>query len=119
MRTLSPRITPVERKVYAFGTSTDNQDVSDYVEQAIKLGFSHIDTAQCPSRPRCCHPCSDVILPVYRTEQYVGRAIKDSGLSRSELFITTKYSGIGTVRFALTDSLNKVLPVVCQTMLGH
>lgn len=27
-----------------------NQDVSAYVEQAIELGFSHLDTAQCEFR---------------------------------------------------------------------
>lgn len=35
--------------VIAFGTGSTmkNQDVTDYVNQAIENGFSHIDTAQC------------------------------------------------------------------------
>jgi methylglyoxal/glyoxal reductase len=43
------------------------------VLDAIKIGYRHVDTAT-----------------VYRNEDQVGRAIKDSGVSRGELFITTK-----------------------------
>ncbi|KAF9042997.1 Aldo/keto reductase [Panaeolus papilionaceus] len=49
----------------------------DQVDQAISVGFSHVDTAQ-----------------AYRNEQEAGKAIKESGLSRDEIFITTKYSGL-------------------------
>jgi diketogulonate reductase-like aldo/keto reductase len=47
------------------------------VDQAISVGFSHIDTAQ-----------------AYRNEEDAGKAISNSGLSRNEIFITTKYSGL-------------------------
>ncbi|KAJ7097606.1 NADP-dependent oxidoreductase domain-containing protein [Mycena epipterygia] len=47
------------------------------VDQAISVGFSHIDTAQ-----------------VYRNETEAGIAIRDSGLPRKDVFITTKYSGM-------------------------
>ncbi len=40
---------------------------------AIKMGYRHIDTAM-----------------IYRNEEQVGQAIKDSGVPREELFITTK-----------------------------
>jgi len=40
------------------------------------VGFSHIDTAQ-----------------VYGNEEEAGRAVRESGLARKEVFITTKYSG--------------------------
>lgn len=40
---------------------------------AIKMGYRHIDTAM-----------------IYRNEEQVGQAIKDSGVAREELFITTK-----------------------------
>jgi alcohol dehydrogenase (NADP+) len=40
---------------------------------ALKVGYRHIDTAR-----------------IYGTEPAVGAAIKKSGVSRSELFITTK-----------------------------
>ncbi|KAJ7350909.1 Aldo/keto reductase [Mycena albidolilacea] len=45
------------------------------VSQAISAGFSHIDTAQ-----------------LYRNETEAGVAIRDSGLAREDVFITTKYS---------------------------
>jgi len=82
-----------EFPVIAFGTGSTmkNQDVTDYVNQAIENGFSHIDTAQ-----------------FYQTESYVGLAIKESGLPRSSLYITTKYSGIGTSQQAIQQSLNKI-----------
>ena len=47
-------------------------------------------------------------LPVYRTEAFVGQAIKESGLARSDIFITSKFSGIGTVEQAIQDSLRNV-----------
>ncbi|KAG1906390.1 NADP-dependent oxidoreductase domain-containing protein [Suillus fuscotomentosus] len=77
----------------AFGTGSTMKfkDVSDYVGQAIENGFSHIDTAQ-----------------FYQTETYVGLAIKESGLPRSSLYITTKYSGPGKSQQAIHQSLNKI-----------
>lgn len=45
--------------------------------------------------------------PVYRTEQYVGKAIREEGLERKQLFVTTKYDG-GRVQQAAKDSLSKV-----------
>ncbi|THU90882.1 Aldo/keto reductase [Dendrothele bispora CBS 962.96] len=61
----------------AFGTGSKwkGHDVTTLVEQALESGFSHVDTAA-----------------VYQTEQYVATAIRESGLSRSEFFVTTKYS---------------------------
>ncbi|KAG1861886.1 NADP-dependent oxidoreductase domain-containing protein [Suillus tomentosus] len=77
----------------AFGTGSTMKfrDVTDYVGQAIENGFSHIDTAQ-----------------DYQTETYVGLAIKESGLPRSSLYITTKYSGPGKPQQAIQQSLNKI-----------
>lgn len=77
----------------AFGTGSTMKfkDVTDYVGQAIENGFSHIDTAQ-----------------YYQTESYVGLAIKESGLPRSSLYITTKYSFAGSPRQAIQQSLNKI-----------
>jgi len=45
----------------------------DAVRQALELGYRHIDTAQ-----------------MYGNEAEVGRALRDSGIARGELFITTK-----------------------------
>lgn len=50
---------------------------TDQVDQAISVGFSHIDTAQS-----------------YRNEAEAGKAILESGLAREDIFITTKYSGL-------------------------
>lgn len=76
---------------YGTGSKWKGHDVTTYVEQAIDVGFSHIDTAQ-----------------FYGTEEYVGKAIKESGLARSELYITTKYSGLGTAPHAIEASLKKL-----------
>ncbi|MDP5253069.1 MULTISPECIES: 2,5-didehydrogluconate reductase DkgB [unclassified Vibrio] len=51
----------------------EGQSAYQTVLTAIELGFRHIDTAQ-----------------FYGNEREVGQAVKDSGVSRSELFITTK-----------------------------
>lgn len=51
----------------------DNDNVVAVVKDAINLGYRHIDTAQS-----------------YRNESGVGEAARTSGVSREELFITTK-----------------------------
>ncbi|KAI0338423.1 Aldo/keto reductase [Trametopsis cervina] len=62
----------------AFGTWTlgNGQQSIDQVDQAISVGFDHIDTAQS-----------------YRNEVEAGKALSESGLAREDVFITTKYSG--------------------------
>jgi len=45
----------------------------------------------------------------YETESYVGLAIKESGLPRSSLYITSKYSGSGAPQEAIRQSLDKVI----------
>lgn len=49
------------------------EDVYDAVTSAIKAGYRHIDTAS-----------------YYQNETGVGNAIKDSGLKREDIFVTTK-----------------------------
>ncbi|KAK9450133.1 NADP-dependent oxidoreductase domain-containing protein [Limtongia smithiae] len=84
----------------AFGTgtkwsksSTDiDRTIVDSVKSAIAVGFRHIDAAE-----------------VYGTEPEVGVAIKESGIPRSELFVTTKiFKSIGDPRKALETSLAKL-----------
>jgi diketogulonate reductase-like aldo/keto reductase len=53
------------------------------VEQALKLGYRHIDTAQ-----------------IYENEREVGEGLRASGVRRDELFVTTK---IWTTHFAPND----------------
>ncbi len=51
----------------------DDSKVADAVKAAVKLGYRHIDTAQ-----------------AYGNERAVGRAIKDSGIYRKNIFLSTK-----------------------------
>ncbi|KAI0330641.1 Aldo/keto reductase [Cubamyces sp. BRFM 1775] len=77
----------------AFGTWTlgGGAQATDYVEQAISIGFSHIDTAQ-----------------AYRNEEEAGKAIRESGLAREDLYITTKFSGRDglDIETSIKNSLN-------------
>lgn len=59
----------------AFGTwqIKDGEDAYNSVKYALEAGYRHIDTAF-----------------AYGNEQSVGKAIKDSGIDRKELFIVTK-----------------------------
>lgn len=58
----------------AFGTwQIDNDTVTDAVKTAFSLGYRHIDTAS-----------------AYGNEGGIGNAIVESGLSREDIFITTK-----------------------------
>lgn len=50
-----------------------DENVVDAVEQAIKMGYRHIDTAQ-----------------AYANEVGAGKGVKASGIPRNEIFITTK-----------------------------
>ncbi|MFB5677387.1 aldo/keto reductase [Paenibacillus terreus] len=51
----------------------DGQEVIDSVKYAIKAGYKSIDTAK-----------------IYENEEGVGQAIRESGIARDELFVTTK-----------------------------
>ncbi|KAJ7709039.1 NADP-dependent oxidoreductase domain-containing protein, partial [Mycena rosella] len=68
------------REIPSIGFGTwkmgNGEKCTSQVDQAISVGFSHIDTAQ-----------------LYRNEAEAGVAIRDSGLERKEIWITTKYSG--------------------------
>lgn len=61
--------------VLGFGTwKAENGDVAyQAVLEALKAGYRHIDTAA-----------------IYKNEESVGRAIRDSGIPRQEIFVTTK-----------------------------
>ena len=51
----------------------DNSKVSDAVKAAITLGYRHIDTAQ-----------------AYANERGVGKGVRESGIAREEIFVTSK-----------------------------
>ncbi|PIA85764.1 aldo/keto reductase [Streptococcus parauberis] len=65
----------LEIPLLGFGTfkAADGEEAYQSTLAAIKAGYRHIDTAA-----------------VYKNEVSVGKAIKDSGISREELFVTTK-----------------------------
>jgi methylglyoxal/glyoxal reductase len=52
----------------------DGPECVNAVRWALELGYRHIDTAQ-----------------AYRNEPSVGRALKDSGVDRNDVFLTTKF----------------------------
>jgi len=72
-----------------------NADCYPACVAALKHGYRHIDTAQ-----------------MYRNEAEVGRAVKDSGIPREELFITTKViqnsHGYDSTLKVVDESLSKL-----------
>lgn len=49
------------------------------------------------------------MIEVYKTEQELGMAIKDSGVDRDKLFVTTKViTNIGDIPSAIKTSLKKL-----------
>ncbi len=65
----------VEIPMLGLGTweSADGSECENAVSDAIQVGYRHIDTAA-----------------AYRNEKSVGKGIKKSGISRDEIFVTTK-----------------------------
>ncbi len=87
----------VEIPILGFGVFqiTDPAECERSVIEAIESGYRHIDTAAS-----------------YQNEEAVGRAIRQSGLPRAELFITTKLwiqrDGYGGALKAFERSLNRL-----------
>lgn len=73
MTTKLPLNTGAQIPALGFGTWQDVDAQENAVAEALKAGYRHIDTAH-----------------VYRTEAAVGKAIKNSGIPREEIFVTTK-----------------------------
>lgn len=65
----------IKMPIFGFGTFKveDGQQTIDAVKCALKLGYRHIDTAA-----------------IYQNEEDVGQAIKESGIPREEIFLTSK-----------------------------
>jgi len=89
-----------------FGTWKIPQDVtSGQVDQGLGVGFDHIDTAQ-----------------VYRNEEETGKALRESGLKREEVWVTTKYSGSDPglgIRATFEQSLRKLGVTYVDLYLIH
>lgn len=83
--------------VLGFGTwKAENGEVAyQAVLEALKAGYRHIDTAA-----------------IYKNEESVGRAIRDSGISRQEIFVTTKLWNTNhsyeEARHAFEESMKKL-----------
>lgn len=87
----------VEIPVYGFGTFQIPADGSTYkaVREALDLGLRHIDTAA-----------------AYFNEQEVGKAIRESGIAREKIFLTSKLwlqdYGYGAAKRGIETSLRKL-----------
>jgi 2,5-diketo-D-gluconate reductase B len=98
-----------EARIPAIGLGTwelRGRTCARLVEQALRLGYRHIDTAQ-----------------AYDNEREVGEALRASGVPRNEVFVTTK---IWTSHFAPHDlerstreSLNKLRLAAVDLLLLH
>lgn len=75
--------------------SKEGSEVEKAVRSAIDFGYRHIDTAA-----------------IYGNEEGTGKAVRDSGIAREEMFITTKVWNSaqreGQVREAFEESLRKL-----------
>lgn len=72
------RLLSVRREIPPLGLGTwqipDGPECVNAVRWALELGYRHIDTAQ-----------------VYGNETSVGRGLRESGVARDEVFVTTKF----------------------------
>ena len=80
----------------AFGTwLIKNENAAKCVQMALEAGYRHIDTAQ-----------------AYGNEQGVGEGIRNSGLKREEIYLTTKvqaeYKSYKKVKKSIDDSLKRL-----------
>ena len=84
----------------------DNDKVAQVVKDAVSLGYRHIDTAQ-----------------VYANEEGVGIGIKDCGVHRKDLFITTKvaaeYKDYDSAKKSIDESLKKLGLKYIDLMIIH
>lgn len=85
----------VEIPQLGFGTwkLQDGEEAYNAVKWALEIGYRHIDTAH-----------------IYRNEQSIGRAIKDSSIKREDIFVTTKLFNTqhGNPQKAIDESLQKL-----------
>jgi 2,5-diketo-D-gluconate reductase A len=81
----------VSMPMIGFGTwQLQGQLAYEATRHALQIGYRHIDTAT-----------------MYRNEQQVGRALADSGVDRSDVFVTTKLppGNAGRTRATIEESL--------------
>ena len=97
----------VKMPMLGFGTySLNGKDCETYVNQAISVGYRLIDTAT-----------------IYANEEFVGAGIKNSGIEREKLFVTSKVwvsdSGYENAKKAFETSINKLQTDYLDLYLIH
>lgn len=84
----------------------DNEKVVDVVKNAIEVGYRHIDTAQ-----------------AYENEDGVGKAIRESGVAREKIFVTSKVAAEAKTYEeayqSIIESLNKMGLDYLDLMIIH
>lgn len=91
----------------ALGTwLVDNEAVKQAVKNAVEIGYRHIDTAQ-----------------AYGNEQGVGEAVRNSGIEREKIFVTTKiaaeHKSYQSAMNSINESLEKMGLEYIDMMLIH
>ena len=87
----------VEMPYFGLGVylSEEGQEVINAVKWAVEAGYRHIDTAS-----------------IYKNEEGVGEGIKQSGVTRNELFVVSKVwnsdQGYDSTQKAFDDSLKRL-----------
>ena len=97
----------VKAPALAYGTwLIKNENAANCVKMALEAGYRHIDTAQ-----------------VYGNEEGVGQGIRESGLKREEVFITSKvdasYKSYKKAKKSIDDSLKRLDVDYIDLMLIH
>lgn len=84
----------------------ENDKVAEVVKSALKIGYRHIDTAQ-----------------AYQNEDGVGKGIKQSGVKREDIFLTTKldaeYKSYQSAYEAIDESLQTLGVDYIDLMIIH
>ena len=84
----------------------DNDKVANTIKNAVSVGYRHIDTAQ-----------------AYENEEGVGVGIKECGIDRKELFVTTKiraeYKDYDSAKKSIEESLAKLGLEYIDLMIIH
>ena len=97
----------VKAPALAYGTwLIENENATNCVKMALEAGYRHIDTAQ-----------------AYGNEEGVGQGIKESGLKREEVFITSKvqaeFKTYKKAKKSIDESLKKLGVEYIDLMLIH
>ncbi|KAH8895556.1 ketoreductase [Thozetella sp. PMI_491] len=79
-----------------------DRETVEALKTAVKSGYRHIDAAQ-----------------MYKSESEVGLALQESGLPRSEVFLTTKTTDLDDVELALEKSLARLKTSYVDMYLIH